>query len=71
MSRRLDLVTCRWVPGTLDRVRVSSPDRAEVLDIGAVERRFGRAALEALYLKGHFTSRAGVSNVVPSDLQES
>ncbi|PYE50416.1 hypothetical protein [Deinococcus yavapaiensis] len=70
MSHLLDLVTCRWVPGTLDRVRVSSRGQAEVLDIGEVERRFGRAALEALYLKGHFTRRDDVSNEFPPDIRE-
>ncbi len=52
------VVTCRWVPGTLDQVRVSSGRREEILDIQQIERRFGRAALEALYLKGNYTNDA-------------
>ncbi|AHX26546.1 hypothetical protein DEDE109153_15225 [Deinococcus deserti] len=47
-------VTCSWVPGTLDRIRVTCAQHDEVWHIRDVANRYGREALNALYLKGRY-----------------
>jgi|GEM_PF-6638792 len=48
-------LTCAWVPGTLDRVRVSSSCGPHEVDIRSVQRVLGRPAVHALYLSGRYT----------------
>ena len=45
-------VECRWVPGTLDRVRLLLEDRELEVGIDQFERVLGGHALHDLYLKG-------------------
>ncbi|MFC4639227.1 hypothetical protein [Deinococcus hohokamensis] len=47
-------LTCRWVPGTLDRVRITTPHHEEIWSIQDIARRFGRDAVNALYLHGKY-----------------
>ena len=54
-SRQTVAVTCRWVPGTLDQVRVTRADRrdaSQVVPIGPVCRLAGAGVRDALYLTG-------------------
>ncbi|MFC4638338.1 hypothetical protein [Deinococcus hohokamensis] len=55
MTIDAETVICRWVPGTLDSVRVTGLSDEEVLSIHEVTRRFGREAADALYLRGRYT----------------
>ena len=43
---------CTWVPGTMDRVRVTFRNAVRELPLARLKTQFGREALEALYLKG-------------------
>lgn len=46
---------CRWVPGTLDRVKLqwSDVDRDTIeMTVGSAARVLGRRTLDELYLKG-------------------
>lgn len=46
------LLVCRWVPGTLDRIRVSSRCGHVVTSTREVGRVLGSRALDHLYLRG-------------------
>lgn len=59
MIDTLHTVTCRWVPGTLDRVRVRFQHHEVILELRHVARHFGREALDSLYLTGRYTVREG------------
>ena len=48
------VLTCRWIPNTLDRVRISIQGMAGEATVGQVARVLGRDALEGLYLRGSF-----------------
>lgn len=45
----------RWKPGTLDTLLVSSPHGTLEWNALIFERRFGRRAMTALYLRGRVT----------------
>jgi hypothetical protein len=47
--------SCRWVPGTVDRVRLNSCSLQErEIGVREVARLAGPSALHALYLRGHY-----------------
>lgn len=48
----LSLLICRWVPGTLDRVHVSSPFGHGEATLRDVRRVLGPGAVRDLYLRG-------------------
>ena len=49
------MMTCRWIPNTLDRVRVHADNQHVELNISDISQVLGREALEGLYLRGTFT----------------
>jgi len=51
-SRTGEKVECRWVPGTLDRIRLRLEDSELEVGIDQFERVLGGHALHDLYLKG-------------------
>ncbi len=52
---------CRWIPGTMDQVRVTSGDLTAQFSLGEVVIVLGSKAVNDLYLKG----RADVSLTQP------
>lgn len=47
-------LTCRFVPGTMDRVFVVSRLGRGTVSLATVENVLGRPALESLYLRGRY-----------------
>lgn len=50
----MSLLTCRFVPGTTDAVRVHSHLGGGVVPLSVVRSVLGRPALEGLYLRGAY-----------------
>ena len=47
-----DAITCRWVPGTLDLVRIEHPYGIDAVPLHDVRLVLGRACVQDLYLIG-------------------
>ncbi len=62
MSPVLHDSICRWVPGTLNRIRVSTGSHEEIVDLQHIVRLFGRQALDRLYLRGTYVHVSSIDN---------
>ncbi|MFB9991468.1 hypothetical protein ACFFLM_05725 [Deinococcus oregonensis] len=59
MSPAFHTSICRWVPGTLNRIRILTGSHEEIVDLQHIIRRFGREALHSLYLRGIYVHPHG------------
>lgn len=50
--------SCAWVPGTMDRVRITSPLGTHEVALRRVRDVLGRAAVQDLYLLGRYAAPA-------------
>lgn len=56
-------LSCTWVPGTIDLVRLRFAGRTVELTSARLARIFGRQAISELYLKGRAVLRADPQQV--------